>query len=46
MGLLKVAEQLKKIAEEKAKEKGVSIQEAWIEAVKELDNIYKENEKE
>lgn len=46
MGLLDAAEQLRKIAEKKAKEKGVSVQEVWCEAVKELDSIFKKSENE
>lgn len=44
MGILEIAEALREIAENKAKETGKTVQEVWEESVKELNRIYKEND--
>lgn len=41
MNILDISEKLRELAEKKSKENGQTIQEAWKEAVKELDNIFK-----
>lgn len=44
MNILEVANQLREVAEKRAKETGRSTQEVWNEAVKELNNIFKNEE--
>lgn len=44
MGILEIAEELRKIAENKAKETSKTVQEVWEESVKELNRLYKEND--
>ncbi|CEP45564.1 Uncharacterised protein [[Clostridium] sordellii] len=44
MNILEIADQLRKLAEERARETGKSLQEVWNEAVRELDDIFKNEE--
>ena len=44
MNILEIADQLRKLVEERARETGKSSQEVWDEAVKELDNMFKNEE--
>lgn len=44
MNILEIAEQLRSLAEERARKTGKSLQEVWNEAVKELDDIFKNEE--
>ena len=44
MNILEIADQLRKLAEERARGTGKSLQEVWNEAVRELDDIFKNEE--
>jgi len=44
MNILEIADQLRKLAEERARETGKSLQEVWNETVRELDDIFKNEE--
>lgn len=45
MNILEIANQLRELAEERARETGRPLQEVWNEVVKELENIFKNEEK-
>ncbi|CEK40056.1 hypothetical protein [Paraclostridium sordellii] len=44
MNILEIANQLRELAEERTRETGKSFQEVWNEAVRELDDIFKNKE--
>lgn len=44
MNILEISDQLRALAEERARETGKSLQEVWNEAVKELECIFKNEE--
>ena len=44
MNILEIADELRGLAEERARETGRSSQEVWNESVRELDNIFKNKE--
>ena len=46
MSILEIAEELRKIAEKKSEETGLTIQEIWSDAVKELNELYEKRERE
>lgn len=45
MSILEIAEELRKIAEKKAKETGLTVQEVWSDSIKELDDFLEKKKK-